>query len=112
MVEILWHKEKLLYFNIVTASLFFSYTWILHRMSIKSLHVARSAGFIHVVMANSFVKILLTLALIGLFYYLKQPQTFFFLISFIALYAIFTIFETWYLLQISDEKAGNKGPKR
>ncbi len=112
IVELLWHKEQLLYFNMVTAALFLSYTWILHKMSLKSLHVGKSTRFIHVVMANSFVKMILTFTLVGLFYYLKKPETFFFLISFIALYAIFTIFETWYLLQISDAQAGKKMPEK
>lgn len=112
MVEWLWYEEHLLHFNIVTTCLFLSYTWILHKMSIKSLNGGRSAGFIHVVMANSFVKMIMTLTLVGLFYYLKKPETFFFLISFIALYTIFTIFETWYLLLISDRKTGNKLAKQ
>lgn len=66
-------------------------------------HTVRTR-FIGVTIANMMFKMFFSIALILIYYKLKEPQSPYFILPFLIIYLIYTIFETRFLLQLADQK--------
>jgi hypothetical protein len=57
-------------------------------------------------MGNVMFKIIACFGVVGVYYKLYKPTDKYFLLPFLLVYLIFTIFETYFLLKQSDRKKG------
>lgn len=85
------------------ANLYFAlFTLIIYFMALKNLSVASGTAFIRIVMGGSGLKMagaILVLALVHIFY---QPLVKAEVILFLIIYVLFTIFETYTLMKLSN----------
>ncbi|MBK9255929.1 MAG: hypothetical protein IPM42_10610 [Saprospiraceae bacterium] len=57
---------------------------------------------------NMFFKMLFSVGILMLYYVIKKPGDGAFVIPFLVVYVTFTIFETFFMLQLAQEKPANK----
>ncbi|MEY3321113.1 MAG: hypothetical protein RLZZ417_696 [Bacteroidota bacterium] len=85
------------------ANLYFAlFTLIIYFMALKNLSIASGSAFIRIVMGGSGLKMagaILVLALVHIFY---QPLVKAEVILFLIIYVLFTIFETYTLMKLSN----------
>lgn len=55
--------------------------------------------YMHLIFKNFLIKLIIVIGPPVLYYLKKQPEDSFFVIPFVVIYLVFTIFETWYLNQ-------------
>lgn len=58
-------------------------------------------SFLQIVMATTFFKMVLCLAIIIVYAKFAQPESKLFILPFLAIYIIFTIFETYFMMKLS-----------
>lgn len=85
------------------ANLYFAlFTLIIYFMALKNLSISSGSAFIRIVMGGSGLKMagaILVLALVHIFY---QPLVKAEVILFLIIYVLFTIFETYTLMKLSN----------
>ena len=70
----------------------------------KSLFNADKQVFISITLANMLMRMLCSIILLLIYKKLKAPADNNFIISFLIVYIIFTIFETYFMVRLSDHK--------
>ena len=65
-------------------------------------------SFLQIVMASTFFKMVLCLAIIISYAKIAKPESKLFVIPFLTIYIIFTIFETYYMMKLSYIKPNKK----
>ena len=65
-------------------------------------------SFLQIVMASTFFKMVLCLAIIISYAKIAEPESKLFVIPFLAIYIIFTIFETYFMMKLSYLKPNKK----
>ena len=70
----------------------------------KSLLNPDKQVFISITMANMLVRMLCSIILLLLYKNIKAPADNKFIISFLIVYIIFTIFETYFMVGLADQK--------
>ena len=83
---------------------------VLFYIADKVVNHPERTKFISLTIANMLIKMMVSIGLIWTYYVVKKPQSGLFVIPFLLVYGIFTIFETRFLLQIADQtnKHGRK----
>lgn len=96
--------------GIITWVLFSVLSVILFFIADKVVNLPERTKFISLTIANMLVKMMVSIGLIWTYYLAKKPQSGLFIVPFLLVYGIFTIFETRFLLQIADQnnKYGRK----
>ena len=69
----------------------------------KIVHPDKSK-FISFIISNMLLKMFVTVITVLLYFILMKPVTKYFIVPFLTIYIIFTIFETYFLLKIANEK--------
>ncbi|MFN8337664.1 MAG: hypothetical protein U0T36_01475 [Saprospiraceae bacterium] len=64
--------------------------------------------FISVTIANTLIKIVCSIGLLFAYKKVNNPPDGNFIFPFLAIYLVFTIFETWFMVKMADEKPVNK----
>lgn len=88
--------------------LFSIFAIVIFFISMKFIHHRNQFLFGNIILISTFVKILLSMATIFTYYYLKAPESKLFILPFLMVYLIFTIFETIFLVQINTSESGRK----
>lgn len=88
--------------------LFSSFAIAIYLVAIKFIHHSNKFLFGNIILISTFVKILLSMGTIFIYYYLKHPDSKLFILSFLVVYLIFTIFETIFLVQINTSEPGRQ----
>ena len=65
-------------------------------------------SFLQIVMATTFFKMVLCLAIIIIYAKFAQPESKLFILPFLAIYIIFTVFETYFMMKLSYLKPNKK----
>lgn len=63
-------------------------------------HYSRTSNdkkYMHLIFSNFLAKLIIVMGIPTIYYFIKDPTENFFVIPFVVIYLIFTIFETWYL---------------
>lgn len=77
---------------------------LIHFFGKLSLKSANKYGFIRLIMGNVMFKIIACFGVVGVYFKLYAPDNKYFLLPFLLVYLIFTIFETYFLLKQSAVK--------
>ncbi len=87
-------------FSFACLSLFLILTLAMYIVGEKTARSSNKSLFTSMVLVFTFGKILLSFAIVLLYYYLAAPASKVFLLPFFIVYLIFTIFETYLMMQI------------
>lgn len=68
-----------------------------------ALHSTNKQLFISVTLTNMLVKMIFSIALLVMYKEINQPQDGKFILPFLTIYLIFTIFETWFMVKMADQ---------
>jgi len=90
--------------SFIGIALFASLSVIVNFLGKLSLRSENKYGFINLIMANVMFKIIASFAVVGMYFKLYSPDNKFFILPFLLVYLIFTIFETSSLMRQSDLK--------
>jgi len=92
-------------FVIITLVLFILFTVLVFFLGQKTSKGKSGNLFLYIIMINIFFKLLGSFALVFLYVELKSPESKMFIIPFLIIYFVFTIFETYFLsLQAQESK--------
>jgi len=94
----------------ITWALFSVLSVFLFLIADKAVFHPERTRFISVTIANMLIKMVFSIGLVLSYYTLKKPVNGLFILPFLLVYGIFTIFETRFLLQIANQK--NKHGKK
>lgn len=89
------------WFSILLFSILSLIIYILGKRTVD--HQIRTR-FISVTIANMMLKMFFSMAIVLVYYKMKSPESPYFIIPFIFIYVIYTIFETRILLKLADQK--------
>jgi len=93
---------NLMVFSIVFYSIL---SYIIFLMGQKSTQSRPGDYFLYIVVINVFIKLIASFLIVFLYVKIYQPQDKYFVIPFLTIYMIFTIFETYFLsLQAKSSK--------
>lgn len=92
--------------GLITMSVFGIMSIFLYYYARKSVQNPNRTKFITLTISNMFIRMLVSIGLILLYFKIKKPESQLFVIPFLATYFIFTIFETYFLLALSNVKKG------
>lgn len=96
--------NKLLDFGLITTAVF-AFTCIpIYYLFSKLAVVPRKTIFVSATIGNMFFRILLSSIILILYYISFDPPEGHFVVPFLLVYVIFTIFETYILIKIADQK--------
>jgi UDP-N-acetylmuramyl pentapeptide phosphotransferase/UDP-N-acetylglucosamine-1-phosphate transferase len=96
--------------GIISWALFSFLCVVLFFIADKVVNHPERTKFISLTIANMMLKMMVSIGLVWTYYMVKKPQSGLFIVPFLLVYGIFTIFETRFLLQIADQnnKYGRK----
>jgi len=94
--------------SLLSIILFATLSLVVYNMANRALNSSDKYLFVRIIILNVIVKILLSFALFLLFYYISKPSSRFFIVPFLLVYLIFTIFETNVLTRQSKSGANIK----
>jgi hypothetical protein len=83
--------------------MFFILSIVLFLFLKLSLHSTNKQLFISVTLTNMLVKMIFSIALLVMYKEINQPQNGKFILPFLTIYLIFTIFETWFMVKMADQ---------
>ncbi len=69
----------------------------------KAISSTNKMAFIQLVMANVFFKMIFVMGIVAAYFKIAKPQTKYFIIPYMSIYFIFTIFETIYVYKLSNK---------
>ncbi len=92
-------------FSIVSLAFFALFSLGAYLLSVKAAMSKNKNMFISLVMAYTFVKLFLTLAIVLIYKKVADPEGMFFLIPFFIIYIVFTAFETFFLMNLTKIRA-------
>ncbi len=78
------------------------YTVVFYLSALKALKSTNKMAFIQLVMANVFLKLVFLMAIVAIYNKLATPSSKFFVIPFLIIYAIFTVYETAFVYKLSN----------
>ena len=99
--------EPFLGFTALTIFMFLVIAGLFYFLSVHFIDHSNKQLFGNIILASTFLKIMLSIAMMGGYYYLYQPQSKLFILPFFVIYFIFTTFETIFLVKINLN--GKKG---
>ena len=69
----------------------------------KAITSTNKMAFIQLVMGNVFFKMVFVMGIVAAYFKIAKPQTKYFIIPYMSIYFIFTIFETIYVYKLSNK---------
>lgn len=93
-----------IFFGITTTLIFFIFSVIVYVAASISVDSPKRTKFIGLTISNMLGKMLVSVAVVLIYQKVKNPSNTLFIIPFLLIYIIFTIFETHFLLQIANHK--------
>jgi len=91
-------------FGISTTLIFFVFSVIIYVAANVSVNNPNRTRFIGLTITNMLAKMLVSVAVVLIYHKVNNPSNTFFIVPFLLIYIIFTIFETHFLLQIANHK--------
>jgi phosphatidylserine synthase len=91
-------------FGITTTLIFFVFSVIVYVAANLSVDSPNRTRFIGLTISNMLGKMLISVAVVLIYHKVKNPSNTLFIIPFLLIYIIFTIFETHFLIQIANHK--------
>lgn len=91
-------------FGITTTLIFFVFSVIVYVAANLSVDSPNRTRFIGLTISNMLGKMLISVAVVLIYHKVKNPSNTLFIIPFLSIYIIFTIFETHFLIQIANHK--------
>lgn len=85
----------------ITIGLFSGISMIIYLISERASKQKNKQFFLQIVMINTMIKMFSSVVLVIGFYYLIKPTTNKFIIPFLVIYLIFSIFETYFMMKQS-----------
>ncbi len=73
-------------------------------LSIKAIESTNKMAFIQLVMFNVFFKLVFVMVIVATYFKLAKPDNKLFILPFLSIYFIFTIFETIFVYKISNKQ--------
>lgn len=89
----------LTYLTVITFAII---SWLVYFLSERAASLKDKTLFVQIVMINTMMKMFASVLLVIGFYYVQKPDTTKFIIPFIVVYLIFTIFEVGFMMRQSD----------
>ncbi len=91
------------YANLGTMSilLFASICVVMYVFASRSAKKNQSTAFINIFMLSTLLKMLFSVILIAIYYKTQLPNSKFFIVPFFVVYAIYTIFEVWFMSKLT-----------
>jgi len=77
---------------------------ILYLLLYNSVKNPNKQLFISITLANMLIKMVCSIALLLIYRAVQQPADGKFIVPFLIIYLIFTIFETWFMIRLADKK--------
>lgn len=74
---------------------------MIYRLSERASKMANKRFFMQIVMINTMIKMFGAVILVILYYKFAQPHTTLFIVPFIVVYIVFSIFETYFMMKQS-----------
>lgn len=99
--------EVYLDLGLITWVLFFLMGVLLYYIANVTVNSPNRTKFISLTIANMFIKMVLSVGIVLIYFKLKNPESPVFIVPFIIIYVFFTIFETYFLLKIANLKKYN-----
>lgn len=90
--------------SFISITLLFIFTVVLFFAGKMAIQSSNKYAFIQLVIANVLFKIILAVGLVVIYVKLHQPVTKFFILPFIAIYIVYSVFETWMLYRLALTK--------
>ncbi len=97
----LFKQDVILY--VISLVFMIIYTVVFYLSALKALKSTNKMAFIQLVMANVFLKLVFLMAIVAIYNKLATPPSSkFFVIPFLIIYAIFTVYETAFVYKLSN----------
>jgi len=91
--------------SISSLLLYVCLTYLLHRLALRAIKNPDRTKFISLTVVNLSLKMFSSIALLVIYFKWTNPPNSNFVHLFLVVYIMFTIFETYYLLKVSEEKS-------
>lgn len=91
--------------SISSLLLYICLTYLLHRLAEKAIQNPDRTKFISLTVVNLSIKMFSSIALLVIYFKWTNPPNSNFVHLFLVVYIMFTIFETFYLLKVSEGKS-------
>jgi|CXWK01.1.fsa_nt_gi hypothetical protein len=84
--------------------IFLGLTLIVFKVAKKIIVHPNRTKFISFIISNMLLKMIVTVATVLIYFKTVKPTSQYFIVPFLTVYLIFTIFETYFLLKVANEK--------
>lgn len=95
--------QEYLDLSIITVAMMVTLSLFVYFLSNKALNSENKGFFINVILINVMLKLFLSFALVVAYAKITQPESKYFVVPFLFIYLIFTVFETVFLSKQSKE---------
>jgi len=85
----------------ISFAFFFSLSVLMYFIGHSSANSSNKNSFLQIVMATTFLKMFLCIGLVIVYHTLAKPESNMFVVPFLLIYIIFTIFETYFMMKLS-----------
>ena len=87
------------------ALLFFSaFCILMYFLGMRAMKSDNKYQFIRLVWINMMGKIFMSFIIVGIYYQLAQPSSKFFILPFLTIYLVYSVFETYFMIKQSNHK--------
>lgn len=93
--------EEHIHLSIISIILFAAVSILLYFLALRFVNHSNKLLFGNIILAATFIKMLMAIAVLFGYYSIKQPESKWFILPFFVIYFIFTLFETIFLVQIN-----------
>ena len=85
----------------ISFAFFLSLSVLMYFIGHSSANSSNKNSFLQIVMATTFLKMFLCIGLVIVYHTLAKPESNMFVVPFLLIYIIFTIFETYFMMKLS-----------
>jgi hypothetical protein len=98
------HFENFFSLGFYSFFIFLILSIIVFRIAKRIVNHPNRTKFISFIISNMLLKMVITVAIVLVYFKIMKPASKYFIVPFLTIYLIFTIFETYFLLKVANEK--------
>jgi len=90
--------------SIIGLFFFCSVSILMYFLGKKAMRSDNKYQYIRLVLINMMTKVFMSFIIVGIYYKLAHPNSKFFILPFLVIYLVFTVFETHFMIKQSNQK--------
>lgn len=91
-------------FSWLSLAFFVALSILMYLIGYRAVHRKNKFAFINAALGLTFIKMLLCIVLVAAYIQVAHPSSRLFILPFLGIYVIYTIFETYFMMKISKAK--------